>query len=169
MILIVKNANIRRKGSDLIINWGDNMVRQVSTLDLELLIIVGNNVSLSSEVINFLSSLNIPILIHGRRTDTILVTPFTNTISEIRRKYYALDEDSRLLLARKFIEGKIRGILNVAKYFSYIDKVVVNEFEVRLKARDRKSLILEEAELSKMAWEELRKFMPKEFPGRKLG
>ncbi|GAB6945121.1 CRISPR-associated endonuclease Cas1 [Vulcanisaeta sp. JCM 14467] len=167
MILIVKNANIRRKGSDLIINWGDNMVRQVSTLDLELLIIVGNNVSLSSEVINFLSSLNIPILIHGRRTDTILVTPFTNTISEIRRKYYALDEDSRLLLARKFIEGKIRGILNVAKYFSYIDKVVVNEFEVRLKARDRKSLILEEAELSKMAWEELRKFMPKEFPGRK--
>ena len=167
MILIVKNANIRRMGSDLVINWGDNKVRQVSTLDLELLIIVGNNVGLSSEVINFLSSLNIPVLIHGRRTDTILVTPFINTISEIRRRYYALDEDSRLLLARRFIEGKIRGMLNVAKYFSYIDKVAVNEFEVRLKARDRKSLMLEEAELSKMAWEELRKFMPKEFPGRK--
>ena len=57
MLLIVKNVTIKKSGSDLIISW-DNSSKQVSTLDLEMLIIVGNNVNLSSEVINFLSSLN---------------------------------------------------------------------------------------------------------------
>ena len=166
MILIVKNATIKRSGSDLIISW-DNCTKQVSTLDLELVIIIGNNVSLSSGVINFLSSLNVPVLIHGKKVDTVLVTPFINTISEVRRKYYSLDEGSQIILAKRFIEGKIKGMINVAKYFSYIDKVDVGEFEVNLKSRDKKSLLMEEAELSKRAWEELRKFMPKEFQGRK--
>ncbi|MCQ4407299.1 MAG: CRISPR-associated endonuclease Cas1, partial [Sulfolobaceae archaeon] len=97
MLLIVKNAAIKRRGSDLLISW-DSSSKQVSTLDLEMVVIVGNNVEMSSEVINFLSSLNIPVLIHGKRADTVLVTPFVNTIAEIRRKLYALDEDSRVLL-----------------------------------------------------------------------
>lgn len=165
MLLIVKNAAIKRRGSDLLISW-DNSTKQVSTLDLEMVVIVGNNVEMSSEVINFLSSLNIPVLIHGKRADTVLVTPFVNTIAEIRRKLYALDEDSRVLLAKRFIEGKVRGMINVAKYFSYIDKTYVREIEVRLSARDRKSLILEEAALSREAWEELKRFLPS-FEGRK--
>ena len=165
MLLIVKNAAIRRRGSDLLISW-DSSSKQVSTLDLEMVVIVGNNVEMSSEVINFLSSLNIPVLIHGKRADAVLVTPFVNTIAEIRRKLYALDEDSRVLLAKRFIEGKVRGMINVAKYFSYIDKTQVREIDVRLSARDRKSLILEEAALSREAWEELKKFLPS-FEGRK--
>ena len=165
MILIVKNATIKKSGSDLIISW-DNSNKQVSTLDLEMVVMVGNNVNISSEVINFLSSLNIPILIHGKKVDTVLVTPFINTIAEIRRKFYTLDEGSQILLAKRFIEGKIRGMINVAKYFSYIDKLQVNEIDVRIRAKDKKSLILEEAELSKEAWEELKKFMPS-FQGRK--
>ena len=165
MILIIKNAVVRRKGSDLVITW-DNGSRTVSTLDLEVVIVVGSNVELTSDVINFLSSLNIPVLIHGKKVDTILVTPFINTITEIRRKFYGMDEGSQILLAKRFIEGKIRGMINVAKYFSYIDKVGVDEFEVELKAKDKKSLILEEAELSKRAWEELKKFTPS-FGGRK--
>lgn len=166
MLLIVKNATIKRSGSDLIITW-DNSTKQVSTLDLEIVVIVGGNVNLSSDVINFLSSLNIPVLIHGKKVDTILVTPFINTISEIRKKFYTLDEGSQLLLAKRFIEGKIRGMINVAKYFSYIDKLEINtEIEVKLKAKDKKSLILEEAELSKQTWEELKKFIPN-FQGRK--
>ncbi|MEM4139238.1 MAG: CRISPR-associated endonuclease Cas1 [Sulfolobaceae archaeon] len=166
MILIVKNATIKRSGSDLIVSW-DNTVKHISTLDLEMLIVVGNNVNLSSSVINFLSSLNIPVLIHGKKVDTILVTPFVNTISEVRRKFYTLDEGSQILLAKRFIEGKIKGMLNVARYFSYIDKLEVKNIEIRLRVNDKKSLILEEAELSKEAWEELRKFMPKTFQGRK--
>jgi CRISPR-associated protein Cas1 len=165
MLLIVKNATIKKSGSDLIISW-DNSSKQVSTLDLEMLIIVGNNVNLSSEVINFLSSLNIPILIHGRKVDTILVTPFINTITEIRRKLYTLDEGSQILLAKRFIEGKIQGMINVARYFSYKDGLQVNEVEVRISAKDKKSLILEEAKLSKEAWEELKKFVPS-FQGRR--
>jgi CRISPR-associated protein Cas1 len=42
-LLIVKNATIKKSGSDLIISW-DNSSKQVSTLDLEMLIIVDNNV-----------------------------------------------------------------------------------------------------------------------------
>ena len=165
MILVIKNASVKRKGSDLVVTWG-NVTRVVSTLDLEMVVVVGGNVELTSDVINFLSSLNVPVLIHGKRTDTVLVTPFVNTIAEIRRKFYSLDEGSRLILAKRFIEGKIMGMLNVAKYFSYIDKVEVQDFEVRLKGKDPKSLIAEEAELSRKAWEELRKFLPS-FQGRK--
>jgi len=66
MILIIKNASVKRQGSDLLISW-KNSSTQVSSLDLELVIIVGSNVELSSDVINFLAYINVPVLIHSKK------------------------------------------------------------------------------------------------------
>jgi len=166
MILIIKNASVKRQRSDLLISW-KNSSTQVSSLDLELVIIVGSDVELSSDVINFLAYINVPVLIHSKKTDSVLVTPFINTVSMVRKKYYMLDEGSRILLAKRFIEGKIKGMLNVARYFAHIDGVSVNTFDFTIETKDSRSLIQEEAELSRKAWEILKNFMPQGFIGRK--
>ena len=56
-----------------------------------------------------------------------------------------LDEGSRILLAKRFIEGKIKGMLNVARYFAHIDGVSVNTFDFTIETKDSRSLIQEEA------------------------
>ncbi|AAY81186.1 CRISPR-associated endonuclease Cas1 [Sulfolobus acidocaldarius] len=169
-ILVIKNATIMRKGSDLQMTWSVGKNLTVSSLDLELVVIVGNNVRLTSEVILFLSSLNIPVLVHGKRNDVVLVSPFLNSLVNVRRKFYTLSDDMKLYLARKFIKGKILGMINVAKYFMYLTKVPV-EIDLELKQIDNTKSIDElrsvEAEMSKACWEQLRKFLPPSFTGRK--
>ncbi|MCH4816224.1 MAG: CRISPR-associated endonuclease Cas1 [Saccharolobus sp.] len=168
MILIVKKARVTRKGSDLIVESSKG-VREFSTLDLDMLVIVGSEVVIDSGTLLFLSSINAPVLIHGKRYDVVLVPPFLTSISEIRKAQYNISDSQGLFIARSFIEGKIKGMYNVAKYFSYIHKVDISNVGVSKinEVKDIDSLRLVEAELSKDMWEELRKFLPKEFPGRK--
>jgi len=170
MILIVKKARVTRKGSDLIVETSKGRT-EYSTLDLDLLVIVGNEVVIDSGTLLFLSSINAPVLIHGRRFDVVLVPPFLTTISEVRKAQYTISESFALLLAKSFIEGKIKGMYNLIKYFSYIRKIdnIVDppSLDDIKKVNDIDSLRLVEAELSKRMWEGLRSFLPADFPGRK--
>ncbi len=167
-ILVIKNAKVTRKGSDLFITW-KNKSLTVSTLDLELIVIIGSNVEIDTGSILFLSSLNIPVLIHGKNSDVVLVKPYLNSLVEVRRKFYTLSDSMKLLLAKEFIQGKILGMVSVAKYFSYLTKIDVNTLDVKGidKANNVDELRIIEAELSKKAWDELKKFLPESFPGRK--
>ncbi|BCS94307.1 CRISPR-associated endonuclease Cas1 [Metallosphaera javensis (ex Sakai et al. 2022)] len=166
IILIVKNATISRKASDLIITWAGKTT-EVSTHELELLIIMGSNVTLSSSVLLFLASIGVPVVINGKIYDSVLVSPFLNTMSEIRAKQYLMSDNDKLYLAKKFIEGKILSMNNLMKYFSYLRKIQVNPVKISFdKVSDIDSLRVREAEMSKKAWEELSKFFPN-FSGRK--
>lgn len=168
MILIVKRAKITRKGSDLIVETSKG-VKEFSTLDLDMLVVVGSEVVIDSGTLLFLSSINAPVLIHGKKYDVVLVPPFLTSISEVRKAQYNISDSQGLFIARSFIEGKIKGMYNVAKYFSYIHQVDISNVDVRKinEVEDISSLRLVEAELSKEMWEQLRKFLPKEFMGRK--
>ncbi|TRM98246.1 CRISPR-associated endonuclease Cas1 [Sulfolobus sp. E1] len=169
-ILVIKNATVTRKGSDIQVVWSEGKNLTISTLDLELVVIVGSNVRLTSDVILFLSSLNIPVLIHNKRKDVVLVSPFLNSLVNVRRKFYTMSDDMKLYLAKKFIKGKVMGMTNLAKYFMYLTKVPI-EIDLDLKQIDNANTVDElrsvEAEMSKTCWEQLKKFLPESFPGRK--
>ncbi|WP_244263100.1 CRISPR-associated endonuclease Cas1 [Saccharolobus islandicus] len=164
---MVKNASVKREGSDLLVKWRDKSVT-VSVADLELVIIIGSNVNMSSEVLLFLSSQNVPVAIHGKYSDVVLVSPFMNSMSDVRSKQYCMSEDRKIILAKRFIEGKVRGMFNVAKYFGYLNQIEVKVEELDLRGvNDLNSLRLIEAEYGRKAWDELKKFLPREFTGRK--
>jgi len=170
MILIVKNARVTKKGSDLIIESSKRRA-EYSTLDLDLLVIVGNEVTIDSGTLLFLSSINAPVLVHGKKYDVVLVPPFLTSISEVRKAQYTISDSFALLLAKSFIEGKVKGMYNLIKYFSYARKTenVVDPPDVDdiKKVSDIDSLRLVEAEQSKRMWEGLKGFLPSDFPGRK--
>jgi len=170
MILIVKNARVTKKGSDLIIESSKRRT-EYSTLDLDLLVIVGNEVTIDSGTLLFLSSINTPVLLHGKKYDVVLVPPFLTTISEVRKAQYTISDSFALLLAKSFIEGKVKGMYNLIKYFSYVRKNenVVDPPDVDdiKKVNDIGSLRLVEAEQSKKMWEGLKGFLPPDFSGRK--
>lgn len=169
MMLVVKKSTLSRKGSLLIVSWGDKKV-EVPIGELELLVIVGSNVTLTSDIINFLSSSNVPVLIHGKDTDTVLVTPFINRISEVRRKFYERLSyiTDRLYVAKRLIKAKIEGMINLVRYFSYVDKVDVEipSFDWS-RINDEDTLRKAEAQYSKECWDLLKRFLPSDFPGRK--
>lgn len=169
MILLVKKAKLSKKGSDIVVTTSKGQ-KTYSSLDLDLLVIIGNEVEIDSGTLIFLSSLNATVLIHGKKSDVVLVPPFLSTISSVRRAQYTMSDSFSLLLAKKFIEGKIRGMINLMKHFAYLNKLNVSTIPDLTKinsALNIDELRVVEAELSKEGWEELRKFFPKDFPGRK--
>ncbi|QIW22846.1 CRISPR-associated endonuclease Cas1 [Sulfolobus sp. S-194] len=169
MILIVKKAKVYKKGSNIVVETSRG-ITEYSTLDLDLLVIIGNEVEIDSGTLLFLSSINAPVLIHGKKYDVTLVPPFLNSISSIRRAQYTVSDTFMLNVAKSFITGKIKGMVNLTKYFSYIRGIEINmdiDMEKINKAADVDSLRVAEAELSKKIWEKLRNFLPSDFPGRK--
>ncbi|MCH1772195.1 CRISPR-associated endonuclease Cas1 [Metallosphaera sp. D4-4] len=146
--------------------WGTKST-EISTHELELLIIIGSNVVFSSSVLLFLSSVSVPVIINGKTHDSILVSPFLNTISEIRQKQYLMNDHDKLYLAKKFIEGKILSMNNLMKYLSYLRKIEINPVKINFDGvSDIDTLRMREAEMSKKAWEEISKFF-ENFSGRK--
>ncbi|AWR98122.1 hypothetical protein DFR86_11635 [Acidianus sulfidivorans JP7] len=106
MILIVKKAKVARKGSDLIVESSKG-VREFSTLDLDMLVIVGSEVTIDTGTLLFLSSINAPVLIHGKKYDVVLVPPFLTSISEIRKAQYGITDSQALHIAKSFIPNII--------------------------------------------------------------
>ena len=191
MILIVKGvAKVSKRGSTLVIHvpkkdkvntgkitWEK---QSIPLLDLELLIVVGSRVRISSGAVLMLSEANIPILIHGRRSNSFLINPFHVRIAEARRKLYGMSENPswRALIGSAFIEGKITGLANLVRYLAYKDiekgrntKWILREvvdIESQRKEelnciRDITRLRLYEAKWSKKLWELIVTFIPSEY------
>jgi len=79
MILIVKGvAKISKRGSTLIVSTPRKMkgvitweTQSIPLLDLELLVVVGSSVRISSGVFVMLSEASIPVVVHSRRSDSV--------------------------------------------------------------------------------------------------
>jgi len=93
----------------------------VPLLDLEILVVVGTRVRISSGVLLMLSEANIPVVTHGRKSDVVLVNPFSVRIAEVRRRLYKISEDPvwTTSIGMKFIEGKLYGMINLLRYLTY--------------------------------------------------
>ena len=189
MIFIVKGiAKISKRGSTIVVSIPKrdsqrNIVwesQSIPLLDLELLIIVGSRVRLSSGVALMLSEANVPVIIHSRRSDCLLMNPFNVRIAEARRKLYNIVENPswRVSIGRNFIEGKLSGLANLVRYLAYKDiekgidakwilKEIASIEELRKNEinniRNVDGLRLYEAKWSKKLWELLVTFVPNEY------
>lgn len=190
IIVVKRGAKISRRGSTLLISKpvkkSENdegyvyEVEQVPLIDIEMLVIVGSNVRISSGAILMLAEANIPIIVHSKYTDAALVNPFNIRIAEVRRRLYNIVNNAgwRVHIGRLFIEGKLLGLINIARYIAYKDsekgkdtRWVLEEVSNIEKQRKREadsianidSLRMYEAKWSKKLWELLVTFVPSEY------
>jgi len=197
IVVVKRGAKISRKGSTLYISKpmpikdkeGERkyqfVTENIPLIDIEMLVIVGSNVRISSGAILMLTEANVPIIVHSRRVDAFILNPFNIRIAEVRRRLYKIIDDItwRIYIGKVFIEGKLSGFINVIRYLAYKDaergrntKWILEEVANIEKLRkseinnimDVDSLRLYEAKWSKKLWELLVTFIPDvyEFTGR---
>jgi CRISPR-associated protein Cas1 len=196
MILVVKGvAKVSKRGSTVVVSTpksvrnGESSDRKIQPtwesqtiplLDLELLVIVGSRVRVSSGVLLLLSEAGVPVVVHGRRSNSVLVNPFNVRVADVRRRLYNISENPVWVVSvgMKFIEGKLYGMINLLRYLTYkevergkdlkwiLDKL--NEIEKLM--RDEKDSIksvdalrIYEAKWSKRLWELASTFIPSEY------
>jgi len=189
MILIAKGvAKISKRGSAIVVStprkdekgstaWES---QTIPLLDLELLVVVGSRVRVSSGVLLMLSEANIPVIIHSRRSDSMLINPFYVRIAEVRRRLYKIAENPvwAHTIGLKFIEGKLYGLINLLRYLTYKEvergsdvKWVLNELNnIEKSMKDEKdsvknidALRLYEAKWSKKLWELISTFISSDY------
>jgi len=189
MFLVIKGiAKVSKRGSLVVISVprkdsNGNVVWETSSvplLDLELVVVVGSRVRLSSGVALMLSQAGVPLLIHGRKASTFMLSPFDVRIAEVRRKLYnIIDNPSwRINVGKAFIEGKLAGMVNVLRYFTYkdiekgenvrwilgeVDTIEKSMYLELDKIQTIENLRLYEAKWSKKLWELLNLHIPKEY------
>jgi len=194
VIAVKRGTRISRKGSTLYISRPvpvkerkedsnrkyQFITENIPLIDIEMLVIVGSNVRISSGAILMLAEANIPIIVHSRRLDVMLLTPYNIRIAEVRRRLYRLADNAewRVHIGKVFIEGKLSGFANVIRYLAYKDiekgenvKWVLEEIDSISKLRKAETsnirsiedLRLYEAKWSKKLWELLITFIPNEY------
>jgi len=197
VILIAKGvAKISKRGSTIVVSTPRRDSRgstvwesqTIPLLDLELLVIVGSRVRISSGALLMLSEASVPVIVHSRRSNSVLVNPFDVRIAEVRRRLYSISENPvwAVSIGVKFIEGKLYGLINLLRYLTYKEvekgrdvKWVLSELDsVEKLMRDEKggirsadALRIYEAKWSKKLWELVSTFIPGEyrFTGRDPG
>jgi len=189
-IVVVRGvAKISKRGSTIVITTRSNNSHAWTTvavpvLDIDLLVVVGSRVRVGSGVLLMLAESGVPVAIHSRRIDIALISPFMVSSPETRRKLYmkAEDEEWRVSICRRFIEGKLLGMLNVSRYMLYKERERGNECagsildELRsvgedilsdlCRALDIQSLRSVEAKWSKRLWRILSLLVPEEYSFR---
>jgi len=194
MLLVIRGSvKIGKRGSTLVVHSPKvDEKREVSwkteaypLLDLELVVVVGSRARISTGAILMLAEAGVPLVFHSRRVDSILLAPFAVRIAETRRRLYKLTEslEWRVMIGKSFVEGKLKGMANVARYFTYkeaernpemeryLDVIAEDEKARREEIRgvkDLEELRVYEAKWSKKYWELLSAFIPSryEFTGR---
>mgnify|MGYP003875253979 CR=1 FL=1 len=192
VIIVKRGARISRKGSTLCISKPVSVedekdskkyqfiTENIPLIDIEMLVVIGSNVRISSGSMLMLAEANIPIIVHSRRLDVVLLTPYNVRIAEARRRLYRLADNIkwRIHIGKILIEGKLLGFANVIRYLAYKDiekgkniKWVLKEIHDinRLRKaeasnlRSIEDLRLYEAKWSKKLWELFVTFTPSEY------
>ncbi len=189
VILVVKGVvKISKKGSTIVIsiprrNEKKEILWETQTipiLDLELVVIVGSRARISSGVLLMLSEAGIPVLLHGKMSDSFLMNPYIVKIAETRRRLYNIYENLswRIAIGKSLIDGKLKGLVNLGRYLAYKDaekgkdsKYVLEELTNIEKSKNEEvddvrsveELRLYEAKWSKRLWEILTTFIPSEY------
>jgi len=186
-ILVVDGAAkvYLREGLVVVSDKEGNRLEQ-SIPDLELVVIIGRRILLTSAMLLTLTSNNIPIVFFDPRS-TVVATLF-NTIQvgsmDIRMHQYKCigDLTCSLNIARKIVESKLKGLYNLIRYelkyhsdkvkdmdIGYLKAKILASIEEVKEARNIDELRLIEAKGSKTAWTIVAKLFPEEynFRGRK--
>jgi len=189
MILVVKGvARISKRGSTVVVSApretdkGDTVweSQTIPLLDLEMLVVVGSRVRISSGVLLMLSEASVPVIVHSRRSSSVLMNPFHVRVADVRRRLYRISEDPAWAasVGMKFVEGKLYGFINLLRYLTYKEvergkdfKQVLNQLdEVEKLVKDEKNSIksvdalrIYEAKWSKKLWELVSLFIPSEY------
>ncbi len=122
------------------------LVGEVSVSDIDLLVIVGRGVGLSSGLLLVLSRVDIPVVVHGRDSDVFLYRVFSVMIPSIRVNQYRVSRSPELslLFGREFIRGKLYGLRNLLKYL--MSKKIVGECDDYIECIEEKAKLIDNAE-----------------------
>ena len=188
-ILVVRgHARVRMKGYLLTVAVPEKdeqtggkkyrVAHQLPLVDLELLVLVGTRISISTAALLALAKAGIPLAVHGREAHTSIHPPYTVALPEARiAQVKALETDTGLKTAKKMIKAKIEGLANLAEHLAKQDKdtntaakaeKLRRDAEKAEQAKTPRDLLTVEAELTKKAWQLLTPRIPStyNFPGR---
>ncbi|UXD22577.1 hypothetical protein IPA_06395 [Ignicoccus pacificus DSM 13166] len=127
MILIVRgHAYLGRKGYMLTVRTKKDkkeVTESFPIIDLDMIVIVGKGVVMSTAVLELVNEQGVPLLIHGKDWDAVLIDPIKIGWAEARRKQYLMrDNETGVHIAKEFIYGKLEGMSRVAKNLAYKSK-----------------------------------------------
>jgi len=183
-ILVLRgHAKLRQQGSTIIVQIPEKneqgnkvykTVKRIPILDLDLVVLVGSKVSLSTGVLLLLAKSNVPVAVHSIHVTTTMMPPFLQAYSETRKAQHRLIEyypQTALEIAKKIIEAKIVGTLNLATHLAKLDKreppdktSILKELREDLQtATTPKQLINVEANWSKKMWTHLKQAIPERY------
>lgn len=93
---------------------------EVPVSDVDMLVIVGRGVGLSSGVLLVLGRVDAPVVVHGRDVDVFVYRVFSVCLPSIRSNQYRASSypEVSLLYAREFIRGKLAGLKNLLSYLA---------------------------------------------------
>lgn len=146
-ILVVEGIGklYRREGNIVVSDKAGNNV-EASVPDLELVIIVGEGILVTSSAIMTLLSNGIPVVFVSGKLDTYgvvydVVQVGTINIREIQYRCFS-DEYCKIMYAKPIIHSKIKGLYNVLRYeYKYYKDAMKNYEDVKTKMYEAIDLI----------------------------
>ncbi len=172
-ILVVRGHSfVGRKGFMVTVKYkeGDKEKYEVfPVIDLDMVVIVGKGVTMSTAALQLLGEQRVPVLFHGPDWHLVLLDPVQVGWAEARRKQYLMAESELgTSVAKEFIRGKLEGMANVAKNLSYKAKGSAPNADAWRKegrgelvsCKNLDCVKKVEAEWSAKLWKDLTKFIP---------
>ncbi|MCE4601376.1 MAG: CRISPR-associated endonuclease Cas1 [Desulfurococcales archaeon] len=116
LLVIRSKATLKIKGrATLVIKIGDR-ISEKALRDIDSVLVIGSGISIDSAVPPSLSLHNIPLAILAKDSISILMNPIVTRYNNYRRLQYQLDKIKALSIALRYIEAKIKGMINILKY-----------------------------------------------------
>jgi len=175
-ILIVEGTALiyRKQGNISVIDEEKNSI-ETSLPDLELVVVVGERIRITSSAILTLISHGIPVVFISGKTDVCgvlfdVVQVGTTNIRNIQYRCFE-DEYCRLKYARPIIESKLKGFYNILRYeykyykdlmkdYEYIKQGILETIESIRNVRSIEELRVLEAKGSKHFWNMMVNLIP---------
>ena len=161
-----------RKGFSITIRYkkeGKEVTEAYPIIDIDMVVVIGKNVSVSTSALQLLNEQGVPILFHGIDWSFVVIDPIRVGWAEARRKQYLLREtELGVKIAKEFIFGKLEGMSNVAKNLAYKSKGKAPWSEAwksegrgeLASCKNLECVIKIESEWSSKLWKDILKFVP---------
>lgn len=127
-----------------------DLVQEVPFFQVEQILVVGNGISFSSDLINECAERGIPITFltsTGKPLARLASPDLVGTVATRREQLLAYSDRRSVLLAKLFIEGKIRNQMSTLKYFARHRKEANREvYEKICQGNDKLESLLKECD-----------------------
>lgn len=184
-ILVVEGtAKVYRKSGNIAIVDGKGNKVEISVPDLELVVLVGERIHVTTSALITLISQGIPVTVFSGKSDTwgLFFDVIQVGTSDIREVQYSCFTDSycRLKYSEPMVRSKIKGLYNMVRYeckyhgketelCNYVKDKILETLSLIEEVNDIDELRKIESIGSKYAWELITSLIPGqyEFTGRK--